>query len=299
MPLDPSLQDLVAGGPWQRAAAPFGLVDVRGPDAADFLQRLCSQDVAGLAAGGLAPAAFLDGKGKLQATCLVGRLADGFVLEAQAAQVERLLALLDRYHVTEKLTFGARPTNGCAEQVAVADGPAAAVTAGADGTIELAFVRRGLVFRRRHGGGAAPAAFAGQPLDDDRAECLRMIAGFVRVGVESEPTTLALEADLGDHCSTTKGCYTGQEIVARIHTYGHVNRQLSLLRLPAGKRVAAPVALHEPEDDLAVGRVMHAVPAPGGGASLGLGYLPEDFRRPGTALRLAGGGDVTVLAFAN
>jgi folate-binding protein YgfZ len=119
----------------------------------------------------------------------------------------------------------------------------------------------------------------------------------VRVGLETEPSTLALEADLDDHCSTTKGCYTGQEIVARINTYGHVNRKLCLLHLPAGPELTTPQPLHEPEDQLAVGRVLHAVPVPGKPLRVGLGYLPKDFQALGTKLRLDDGGAVTVVGF--
>ena len=120
----------------------------------------------------------------------------------------------------------------------------------------------------------------------------------MRVGLETEASTLALEADLDDHCSTRKGCYTGQEIVARIHTYGHVNRKLCLLQMGDGAAVDAPVTLLEPEDELPVGRVMHAVSPPGHDLRVGLGYLPKDFQELGTALQLEGGGDVTVVGFS-
>src|SRR5262245_30867540 len=74
-------QRLLDRGPWVRQPAPYRLLEVRGPDAVDFLQRLCSQDVQALPAGALAPAAFLDAKGKVAATCLVGRSAAGLLLE--------------------------------------------------------------------------------------------------------------------------------------------------------------------------------------------------------------------------
>ena len=104
-----------------------------------------------------------------------------------------------------------------------------------------------------------------------------MLAGLVRIGVETEASTLALEADLDDHCSTTKGCYTGQEIVARIHTYGHVNRKLCLLQLDGDGAIEQPVPLHELEDDLPVGRVMHAVAAPGSSVARWPRLLAEGF----------------------
>ena len=292
MPASTLLHDLLATGPFQRAAAPYRLLELRGPDAGEFLHRLCTQDVLGLADGALRPAAFLDAKGKLQVTCLIGRCGDAYVVETQAEQGERLAALLERYQFTEKLTIAPLALSPCVEVIgAAAAADVAAVQRAAD-RVTLVFPRRGLVFRRTHGGPTGPSSLP--PLEVDRAECLRMIAGLVRVGIDTEPTTLALEADLDDHCSTTKGCYTGQEIVARIHTYGHVNRRLCLLQLAAGPAITAPQPLHD-DDQLAVGRVLHAVPLPGGAARLGFGYLPKDFQAPGTRLALADGSVVEVL----
>ena len=54
-------------------------------------------------------------------------------------------------------------------------------------------------------------------------------------------------------------------------------------------RIEAPTELLEPEDEIAVGRVMHAVPCPGRELSYGLGYLPPDFQAAGTELKLAAG----------
>ena len=295
---DDLVEELLAGAAWVREAAPFALLSIRGPDARDFLQRLCSQDMGGLEPGGLVPAAFLDGKGKLVATCLVGRdprAEQAFVLETQQAQVEGLEQLLERYHFTEQLSLS-RVKTRCRERVAAAvDGARASVTAQGDALL-LCYVRRGLQFERWHAEdlAALPAA-AGEALEEDRAEGLRMAAGFVRVGVESEPNTLALEADLDDHCSVTKGCYTGQEVVARIHTYGHTNRGLCLLRLDAGEPVTAPATLLERDDEVPVGRVMSAVPLPQGLGRIGLGYLPTDFQTIGTQLALESGSNATVV----
>ena len=289
------LSELRATGPFERDGAPFVLFVLRGPDAAEFVHRLCTQDVLGLGHGDLRKAAFLDAKGKLLVTCVVFRLDDRIWIETPVEQADRLAALLERYHFTEKLTIE-RVATVVREVVRAAlagDRDAAASTA--PGTV-VTVVRRGLCFRREHAPAAAAAAAVGGP--EPRAECLRMLAGFVRVGVDSEAATLALEAGLDDHCSTTKGCYTGQEIVARIHTYGHVNRQLCLLWLAPGAAIEAPQPLQEPEDGLPVGRVMHAVPVPGQPARLGLGYLPKDFQALGTRLALADGAAVEVVGYA-
>ncbi|MEO6596013.1 MAG: hypothetical protein ABIP94_14780 [Planctomycetota bacterium] len=296
MTVDPLTAELLTSGPFARDDAPFRLLELAGPDAAEFLHRLCTQEVLGLAEGQVVPAAFLDAKGKLQVTCLIGRLGSSWWIETHAEQEERLAALLERYHFTEKLTVQRRGEGPCHEVVMAAPPTASRTIASSDGVIALRWSRRGVSFVRRHGAGAA--ATTGAPLAPELAECLRMGAGLVRVGVDTEPSTLALEADLDDHCSTTKGCYTGQEIVARIHTYGHVNRKLCLLHLTAGEVIAVPVPLLELEDQLPVGRVMHAVPVPGRSKRVGLGYLPKDFQAIGTKLALSDGSAVEVVGFA-
>ena len=194
---------LLANGPYARDDAPFALLDVLGPDAGAFLQRLCSQDVVGLDDGQLAPAAFLDAKGKLVCTVLVWRRGDGFRLETHQEQLERLFELLERYHFTEKLSIAKVEQGGC------------------------------------------------------------------------------------------------HEYVARIHTYGHVNRKLCLLQLGGGDAIEAPATLLEPEDELPVGRVMHAVPVAGHDLRVGLGYLPKDFQALGTRLQLEDGGVATVVGFGD
>ncbi|HEB52695.1 MAG TPA: folate-binding protein [bacterium] len=283
---------LLASGPCARDSAPYARLELTGPDAAQFLQRLCTQDVLGLGEGQLAPAAFLDAKGKVQETVLVARCGDVFVLETRADRRASLLALLDRYHFTEKLAMVPVDDGSCHEWVAAADGPTAEAMRTDDG-FQVRFARRGILFVRSYGSVTRVDA---TPLDEACAEALRMCSGLVWVGVETEPSTLALEADLDDHCSTRKGCYTGQEIVARIHTYGKVNRKLCLLQLGPGAPITAPATLLEPEDDLPVGRVLHAVMVDDVGR-IGLGYLPADFQAIGTKLRLDGGGAVEVVGF--
>lgn len=297
MRADQLVKELLSDGPYHRPVAPFQMLEVKGPDAADFLHRLCSQDVAGLPPGALRPAAFLDAKGKLLATCLLFRTGESVWLEVQQEQAERLAALLERYHFTEKLTITRLAGVRVAEWVhdleltnraGFPDGP------------YLAYRRRGISFVRvaaNYSMDIDGVAVVPKPLADERAECLRMLAGFLRVGVETEPATLALEADLDDHISTTKGCYTGQEIVARIHTYGHTNRKACLLLLAPGAPFATPQALHEPEDQLAVGRVLHAIAIPGREERLGVGYLPKDFQALGTKLALTDGAAVEVIGY--
>ncbi|HEU4419773.1 MAG TPA: hypothetical protein VFT55_12615, partial [Planctomycetota bacterium] len=206
---------LLATGPFDRASAPFRLLEVAGPAAGDFLQRLCTQDVLGLAQGQVKPAAFLDNKGKVLATCLVFRLGDTFFLETQREQEEQLAGLLERYHFTEKLAIARASVGRPREVVGAPTGvPAQDCKAESRGVVIVRFARRGVAFTRTYGGTVFVGGGSGggggdadqgkkKPLTRELGECLRMAAGLVRVGLETEPSTLALEADLEDHCSTT------------------------------------------------------------------------------------------------
>ena len=300
---------LLGNGSYAREEAPYKLLELDGPDAGVFLQGLCSQDVLSLVDGMVLPAAFLDSKGKLQFTAMVFRRGESFWLETQVEQVERLQALLERYHFSEKLTIHSRDLGAVHEHIA-AGGSQSFVgeshwSEQADGPV-IHVERRSVAFTRCHGGKIVERTAGGseqeanvspEPLTAETAEVARMLSGLVRVGVETEASTLALEANLDDHCSTTKGCYTGQEIVARIHTYGQVNRKLCLLWLAGGDAIAEPVTVVEPEDEIPVGRVMHAISLAEQGMRLGLGYLPKDFQEVGTVLQLEDGGAVTVAGF--
>ena len=86
-----------------------------GPDVVDFLQRLCSQDVAAMAPGESRPAAFLNPKGKLVATCALARTADAVWLEVSADQLDTLAEALERYHFSEQLTIERVPDWTCGE----------------------------------------------------------------------------------------------------------------------------------------------------------------------------------------
>lgn len=266
-----------------------GLIRVVGPEAVGFLQRLSSQDVAGLAPGHLAPAAFLDPKGKLLATCLAGVFADEVALSVQQGRVGELAELLDRFHFTEKLEVQPADELVCAEVLSVdpLPEPAGAVARIDGGGVRLSTVRHGLHRVRHH----APAELLDFPADlpvlDHRVvEALRIATAVPLVGVDTESNTLAMEAPLGDHISTTKGCYTGQEIVARILTYGHTNRALRVLEIDGRGGIEPGTALVDNESGGPVGRVMSSAPIAEENCRVAFGFVPRELSAVGTELAL-------------
>ena len=120
-------------------------------------------------------------------------------------------------------------------------------------------------------------------LDGDELERLRILAGTPRFGREIDDRVLPAEAGLTERAvSFTKGCYPGQEPIARLHYRGHANRGLRVLRFDGDQLPAFDTELvHEGK---AVGRVTSAARLPEGGMVV-LAYVrvevPED-----TALEL-------------
>ncbi len=134
-------------------------------------------------------------------------------------------------------------------------------------------------------------------------EVARVEAGRPEWGLDMDDSTLTQEANLDDlqAVSYTKGCYVGQEVVARVHFKGHVNRHLRGLRCPGTQGPPTGAALHD-ADDKPVGDVRSSVVSPRLGP-IALGMLRREVE-PGTTLsaRWEGGevrADVCALPFPN
>jgi folate-binding protein YgfZ len=130
-------------------------------------------------------------------------------------------------------------------------------------------------------------------------ELLRMEAGIPKFGAELDARVIPLEANLGPtHISLTKGCYVGQEIIARIDARGHTNRALtglvvtgSVLPIPGDKIFAAEADGSERETGR-ITSVAESSPAMEG-RPIALGYVRHEHRAPGTLLRVMGEGRET------
>ena len=114
-------------------------------------------------------------------------------------------------------------------------------------------------------------------------EAGRIEAGLPRWGAELDETVLPNEAWLERTAiSYSKGCYLGQETVARLKTYGHVNRHLVALLLPVGSGASAGDAVRA--GDETVGRVTSAVDSALRGHRVALAFVKREHETPGTTL---------------
>ena len=269
---------LRAGGP-AVARGRAALVWVEGPDAASFLHGLLSNDVEGLAAGRARPALFLDAKGHIQVDVRVRRDGeDAFTLVAPAALGERLTELLERYHFSEDLEIlGPEGVDllTVAGVPAAAAGPAQIVLDGTlPGTLDLVV----------DDAGATIAALGVPEVPAEALEMARIAAGVPAVGVDTGPATLVQEVGLQDAAvSFDKGCYLGQETVARVRYRGRVNRALRGIAL-GGEPVPAGAPIRA--DGREVGRLTSVALTPDLGA-IGLAVLRHEVA-PGAAVDVEG-----------
>jgi folate-binding protein YgfZ len=214
------------GGQGAAVRGRAALIWVEGPDAAGFLQGLLSNDVAVLAPEGAVRALLLDAKGHVQADLRVRRdAADAFPLVLYQEAGALVAGLLDRYHFSEDLDL-IGPEE--AETVPLPGGAAAP-------GLVVPSILPGAVDAVVDDAGAAIAASGLPEAPPEALEMARIAAGAARVGVDTGPATLVQEAALEDDAvSFSKGCYLGQETVARVNYRGRVNRRLRGLRLDGG-----------------------------------------------------------------
>jgi tRNA-modifying protein YgfZ len=243
------------------ARRPRGFVGVRGPDAATFLQRIVSNDVEGLAVGASCDALLLTPKARVIAPLRVLRRGEeDFLLltepELAATVGDRLLRFRFAAKVEIEIEahdshvfFGDEPPSGVCVPT-----PDYGVTAW-----EVVDV-------------APPADVAS--VSEEELELLRIEAGTPRYGLEIDERILPAEAGLVERAvSLTKGCYPGQEPIARLHYRGHANRGLRVLTLEGDRLPAYDAELRL--SGKAVGRVTSAAALPGGGG-LALAFVRRE-----------------------
>jgi tRNA-modifying protein YgfZ len=216
------------------ARRPRAYVRVQGPDAEDFLQRMVSNDVA---SGETVDALLLTPKARVIAPLRVWRRgADDFLLLTEPELGEVVRAALLRARFAAKC------------EIELEEHSSAIVFGEGEGIPNPDY---GVAAVEVLDTGAEPT------MEDDELELMRILAGTPRFGREIDDRVLPAEAGLVESAiSFTKGCFPGQEPIARLHYRGHANRGLRVLTWEADELPGydEPV-LHEGKE---VGRVTSA-----------------------------------------
>ena len=269
---------------------PAGVLDVGGPDGVSFLQGQLTQDVRALTVGETRPTAALTPKGKLLFLARLVGLPRGARLVLPLSERESALAHLKKFVVFQKVEIADRSE----EFVRIAlYGPRAGDFAAGEAVARLPgegeIGAEILVQAQEQGDLERALDRAGSvALTGMNAEILRVEAGRPRFGQDADSSNLADEVGLDPAVSTTKGCYVGQEVVARLRTYGRVNRRLVGFRFPEGVIEPGSVLKLPGEASpgkIEQGRVTSAVLSPVYGA-IGLGYAFREV--PAGGLLLSG-----------
>jgi tRNA-modifying protein YgfZ len=239
------------------------LLEVSGADRVAFLHNFCTNDVKRLSVGHGCEAFITNVKGRILGYVWIDVGEASIWLDAGPVAPDRLIGHLERYIINEDVTITDR-TPEWAQLLVI--GPAAAATltefaTGAKhlspgGHVETEHGSRRMRVTRRDVGNypayvlSAPRASLGElwkKLSDAEAQAagsvawsaLRIEAGLPVFGVDLTEDNLAQEAArTREAISFTKGCYLGQEPIARIDAIGHVNRELRALRI-GGEAVPA------------------------------------------------------------
>ena len=213
-------------------AGVHSLIWVRGKDAVSFLDGLLSQDIASMESGSVAKALLLTPQGKLRATLTLLRNDDAVGLVCDAGRVEVVLEDLARFKF--RVAADIELFDGTVFDLIGPNAPAALEKAGfgpPDGwsryeEVAVANVPLGSMARFVMAGAFdvnAVARMAGMLAFD----AVRIERGEPVTGRDIDEKTIPQEADVVDaSVSFTKGCYLGQELVARIDSRGRVNRHL-------------------------------------------------------------------------
>ncbi len=256
---------MIATTEYERLREAVGLVDrsargklmLCGADASEFLQGQLTNDIEALAPGGGCYAALLSHKGKMRADARVLRGVDWVWLDSEPEALGVLTRMVETYSLGREVRLEDVTTRrailslvGPAADAALELLPAAEEHAHVEGEHGL-YVRTDLgldVICPADEADAVRAALGIEAVSDASAECLRIESGRPRFGLDIGPETIPQEAGLNERAvSFDKGCYVGQETVARLFYKGKPNRHLRGLRLTAPVESGQPLLLGERE----------------------------------------------------
>jgi folate-binding protein YgfZ len=263
-----------------------GLVSVHGGEAVQFLDGLISNDMKTLEDGARMLAAFPDAKGRLVAVVRVVRQGEQYMIETEEATRQKVFDNLFRF--TMAGDFFVEDLSETYSFIRVFDRSFIPITPPYT-EFDTKYGTDYFVHAEDAGDFVGELKYLDAPeISDDVFEVLRIEQGIPLYGVDMDETTIVPELGLEGLISYEKGCYIGQEIIARIHFRGHVAKRLTGLLLPA--EIMTPgtdlkgLDLTSPDGKNA-GRITSVTVSPALDKTIALAYVRYDHLAPGTKLQ--------------
>jgi folate-binding protein YgfZ len=283
---------------------------VEGGEAEQFLNGMVTNDVARLEVGAWMLAAFPNVQGRLIGFARFLRLrSDKFLLDTDRLTHARILSTLERF----TLAGDFRVSNRDGEMIVISiQGRRAKEIINSLFDTEAASLANNrinssvwhdsnvTIIRDTHTGedgfdlfvetSHAPTLWnafiesGARPIGFDTLETLRIEAGLPRYGADMNETNVVLETGQDRAVSFTKGCYLGQEIIARIHFRGHVARRIAGLRFDGGDSGIERDAVLKSIDGKDAGRITSVVRSPRLNETIALASVRYAYLAPGTEL---------------
>lgn len=282
---------------------------IEGDDRLAWLQNLCTNDLRRLTPGAGCETFVTDVKGKVLGHLYLLVEAERTLAVTVPGQADQLLTHCDRYIIREEVRladvsqqFAWRVIHGSDRSDALLAAPGSINSlpdepwqhvAGGQDELLLLVVNSGAAIPETHWLATTPQAAASldqtlrdlrvEPMSDDEFLRLRVEAAWPLWGIDFDAQNLPQEVARNEQAiSFTKGCYLGQETVARIDALGHVNRQLGQVRFSSDRLPASGEQLTR--DGKPVGQVTSAAWSAEVDSPLALAMLRRGVEAPGTKL---------------
>ncbi|MCX8157720.1 MAG: aminomethyl transferase family protein [Verrucomicrobiae bacterium] len=298
-----------------------GRLCLTGQDRQRFLNGQVTNNVKDLLPGQGCHAALLTPKGKVQGDMYIHALAQELLLDFEPGQLEKVTQRLEKYLIADDVQIvnvtphygllsvqgpqavaavealglgGAIPATTCHSvvvqhaawgELCVARVPRL-LSCGVDLFVPVAALEAVWTALL-----AAAARVGGRAAGWEAFETARIEQGIPRFPVDMDETNLAPEAGLDTRAiSYTKGCYTGQEVIARIRTYGQVAKHLRRVRWEGDAQVLPQKGDKVYEGGKEIGYATSATHSPALKSNLALVYIRREHDRPGQEVELMVGG---------
>ena len=302
-----------------------------GADRARFLHGQVTNDVNRLRVGDGCYAAVTTAKGKMESDLNIHALQDELLLDFEPGLTQKISQRLEKFIVSDDVQvvdvaplYGLLSVQGPKADTAVkALGIFPELPAKEYQSLKVSDAMLGEIYLTQSGTvGVPPARFdlfvptdslgvvadkliaaaksiGGRACGWDALEIARIEAGTPRFGADMDESNIPLECGIESRAvSYKKGCYIGQEVINRIHSIGHVNKELRGLRLADDLKSLPAKGDKLFHDGKEVGYITSAVKSPALNANIALGYVRREVFAPGTELVLhsAGGNSKAVVA---